>query len=457
MATVWLVGFQDAAVAAELVSAGHSVSALSLEEAIASQPTPPDVALVHPGDSPLEGLARKVSLQLPATSCVMLLPPAAALQAASVLDAGASDVALEPLAPGTASVLVARMTREQRARARLGYLDENAARGAQLDDIVANSPRMKELLDRISRISRRSALGPPLSVLLTGETGTGKGLLARAIHFNSRRREGPFIEVNCAAIPSTLLEAELFGHEKGAFTDARSARVGLLEAAHRGTLFLDEVTYLSPEAQAKLLTALETRKVRRLGGTSERQVDVQVLAASCHEVRKLVSEGRFRSELFHRLAALWLELPSLRERGEDALLLAEKFLERVASSYRLPPKRLSEGARAAIRTHSWPGNVRELYHAIERAVLAEEGEVVEQAHLSLEAASARAAADRSGIQVSIPAEGVALAEVERAFIERALSMAGGNVTRAAALLRVTRDTLRSRIEKLGIQTAELAR
>ncbi|HZH02924.1 MAG TPA: sigma 54-interacting transcriptional regulator, partial [Myxococcaceae bacterium] len=225
-------------------------------------------------------------------------------------------------------------------------------------------------------------------------------------------------------------------------------------AAHGGSLFLDEISYLSPEGQAKLLTALETRRVRRLGGAAERQVDLQIIAASSHDMAGLVERGAFRPELLHRLSALWFTLPPLRERMEDAVILAERFLNRATASYHLPPKRLSEGAKAAIQAYGWPGNVRELLHAIERAVLSEDGEVVEASDLALRpfaVAGASVTVDESGtIKVTLPPQGVALEGVERALLEQALAAAKGNVTRAAQLLRITRDTMRSRLEKFGI-------
>ncbi len=462
MAGVWLIGFDDGPATAlrkELGAAGHTASVASPEALGAPSSTDvPDVALVRPHRASAAGLARVAQAHSPSTAVVLVLPPEQAQEAELAFEAGAADVCLEPLVPGAAAILVGRLVREQRSRARLDYLDSQAGREAQLDQVIGASASMRELLERIGRIARRSALGPPLSLLLTGETGTGKGLLARVLHFASRRRQGPFVEINCAAVPATLLEAELFGHERGAFTDARGARVGLVEAAHNGTLFLDEVTCLPPEGQAKLLTVLETRRVRRLGGSEERTVDIQVIAATCQDVHALVARGEFRPELLHRLTGIWFRLPPLRDREDDAVLLAERLLTKVCRDYHLPPKRLGEGARKAIRAHPWPGNVRELYHAIERAVLLEEGEEVQAADLALGPAPAQLQTDAQGaVRVSLPAGGLALADVERAVIEQALRAERGNVTRAAQLLRVTRDTLRSRIERLGIDASAFDR
>jgi len=458
MAIVWLVGFEDASLTEGLQAAGHTVATMELARLLAEDaPSSADVGLVRAGPQPAT-VARNLRLQAPTVSWVILLPQGAAELAAPVLEAGASDVRVEPLAPEAARVLVTRLQRDQRTRARLEYLDEREGRDAQFQKLIGESPAMRELLDQVTRVARRSALGPPLSTLITGETGTGKGLLARVLHFSGRRRQGPFIELNCGAVPATLIESELFGHERGAFTDAKTSRVGLIEAAHTGSLFLDEISCMPLEGQAKLLTVLETRRVRRLGGTTERPVDLQIIAASSHDIPSLVSQGSFRPELLHRLAGLWFKLPPLRERGGDAILLAERFLERVTQTYRLPPKRLSSAARAAIASHPWPGNVRELYHAIERAVLLEDRIEVEVSDLALQpGAPWSITPEASGaVHVTLPQGGVALADIERAAIECALRMEGGNVTRAAAFLQITRDTLRSRMEKLGLEAKSFA-
>ncbi|MBI3180966.1 MAG: sigma-54-dependent Fis family transcriptional regulator [Myxococcales bacterium] len=449
MATVCMVDIDDPFLEPELQRHGHTVTRGSLEALLkGGGGGSPDVGVVRPTSQPAVPAARQLAVLHPATAWVLLLPASAAGSSGEILDAGASDVAVEPLSPASAVVLVARLVREQRLKVRLSRLEGERAKQAQLEEVIGRSPAMRELLDKLGRLTRRSAQGPALSVMITGETGTGKGLLARVLHFSGRRRDGPFVELNCAAIPSGLLESELFGHERGAFTDARSSRIGLVEAAHGGTLFLDEVTYLPPEGQAKLLTVLETRRVRRLGGTAERQVEVQVVAASSHDLQRLVEEGRFTPELLHRLTALWLKLPPLRERGDDAVLMAERFLGRIAQTYRLPQKQLSEAAREAIRAHPWPGNVRELYHAIERAMLFEDREVVEPSDLAL------AAADGAARAGPFPPEGLAVIDhAERELIERALRVEKGNVTRAAALLKVSRDVLRTRIEKFGLVPA----
>jgi DNA-binding NtrC family response regulator len=466
MATIGLIGSMPESLRLALLEAGHAVESNSLESALDGSRPASDLALVDYGaasatasasererEHPVD-LIRRLSLHSPATAWVLLWPNGDPGVAAQVLSVGAADVWFEWPSPSAAKLAVQRLLRDHRLRTRQEAVDDHVALETQRTEVIGESKAMRELLGRVSRLARRSALGPPISILLTGETGTGKGLLARMLHQSGRRRPGPFIEVNCAALPAALLEDELYGHERGAFTDARAARAGLFEAAEGGSLFLDEVSYLSLEGQAKLLTALETRRVRRIGGSAERPVDVQIIAATSQDLRAQVERGAFRSELFHRLTSVWFHLPPLREREADALKLAEHFLVRVCRDYALTPKRLSDSARAAIAAHHWPGNVRELLHAIERSVLVEEREVVEEFDLALQGSSVPVIAVRKqGISVSLPPEGVALEDVERALIQRSLEVEKGNVTRAAALLRISRDKLRSRMERLQLSSA----
>jgi DNA-binding NtrC family response regulator len=241
---------------------------------------------------------------------------------------------------------------------------------ATLVELLGESPGIVAVREKIARLLERqldSRRLPP--ILIRGETGTGKGLLARAIHRAGPRATGSFVDVNCAAIPETLLEAELFGFERGAFTDARQAKPGLFQAAHRGTLFLDEVGLLPEGLQGKLLTVLEEREVRRLGSTRSEPVDVWILAATSADLEAGTRARRFREDLYHRLAVLTLWLPPLRERGRDILLLAEHFLSRACADYILPPKSLSPEAQAALPPYQWPGNIRELANVMERVAL----------------------------------------------------------------------------------------
>jgi len=281
---------------------------------------------------------------------------------------------------------------------------------------------------------------PP--ILIQGETGTGKGLLARMIHRSGPRPDGPFVDVNCPAIPETLLEAEMFGFERGAFTDARRSKPGLFQAAHRGTIFLDEVGLLPEALQAKLLKVLEDRTVRRLGATRDEPVDVWILTATNEDLRGAIRERRFREDLYHRLAVLTVALPPLRERGRDIVMLAEHFLARVCADYGVAPKHLGDDARAALGAYAWPGNVRELSNVVERVVLQSADDVITAAQLGLADAAPETLARL---------ENVSLDDAMREHLQDVLTQTGWNISRTAALLGISRNTLRARMDKYGLR------
>ncbi len=315
-----------------------------------------------------------------------------------------------------------------------------------LAQFLGESAPIVAVREQAARLVRTSSGRRPPPVLILGETGTGKGLLAAAIHSAGGRASGPFVDVNCAAIPETLLEAELFGYERGAFTDARQAKAGLFQTAGGGTIFLDEVGLLPPALQAKMLKVLEERQVRRLGSTRNEPLDVAIVAATSEDLPVAAQDGRFRADLYHRLAVLTLVLPPLRARGRDVLVLAEEFLARVCEDYGLPPRALTEDAQAALLAHAWPGNVRELANVLERAALLSDETALTAAELGLPAASV-AEAGRSTAAASpedVEAEG------ERRVLLEVLETTGWNFTRAAARLGLPRNTLRYRAERLGL-------
>jgi len=320
-----------------------------------------------------------------------------------------------------------------------------------LTDLIGESPGIAAVRAGIARLLERQhdvRRLPP--VLIEGETGTGKGLLARMIHRAGPRADGPFVDVNCAAIPETLLEAEMFGYERGAFTDARRAKPGLLQAAHRGTIFLDEVGLLPEALQSKLLKALEERSVRRLGSTRDEPVDVWVLTATNEDLRRAIRERRFREDLYHRLAVLTLSLPPLRDRGEDVVRLAEHFLARACADYGVAPKALTAGAFAALRAHPWPGNVRELANLMERiALLSAEREVTAEA-LGLPAVPRPAPVPAAPAAASPAGGASSLEDAVRERVAEALRETGWNISRTAARLGISRNTLRARIAKYGL-------
>ncbi len=284
-------------------------------------------------------------------------------------------------------------------------------------------------------------------VLIQGETGTGKTTIARWLHQRGPRATQPFVEVNCSALPDTLAESELFGHERGAFTDARTARIGLFEAASGGTLFLDELPSLSPAVQSKVLKAIEDNRIRRLGGSREIAVDARVVAATNRNLKELIAAGQFREDLFHRLDLYRIEIPPLRERGGDIVMLAETLLGKLCKKHRLAAKRLSAAGRQRLLACRWPGNVRELEHELERAIVFEGGAELnlEQLPMPIDPAQAATAADWLNPDFQFPPEGFVLDEAVAMLIGRALKQTGHNVSAAARLLGVSRDFLRYRL------------
>ena len=291
------------------------------------------------------------------------------------------------------------------------------------------------------------------TVLLTGESGTGKEVVARFIHRGSARKDGPFVALNCAALPEQLLESELFGHEKGAFTGALNARPGKIEQAAGGVLFLDEVGEMSPAVQAKFLRVLQEREYQRLGGTRTLKADMRVLAATNRNLKAAIAQGGFREDLYYRLAVFDIALPPLRERPEDILMLVDAFLEEIGRTIGRPAAGVSQEVRETLTGYVWPGNVRELRNAIERAVILCEGGLITSEHLPVGIAGApRAAAAPASGAAAPPAAAVSLEAAEREMIVQALARAGNNKSKAARFLGLTRAQLRSRIEKHGLAT-----
>jgi transcriptional regulator with PAS, ATPase and Fis domain len=290
------------------------------------------------------------------------------------------------------------------------------------------------------------------TVLVTGESGTGKEVVARLIHRGSRRARGPFVALNCAALPEQLLESELFGTERGAFTGALTSRAGKIEQAGGGVLFLDEVGEMLPSLQTKLLRVLQEREFQRLGGTKTVKADVRVIAATNRDPREAMARGQLREDLYYRLGVFELALPPLRERTGDILLLAEAFLAECSATVGRPAAGLSEDARDRLVRHSWPGNVRELRNAIERAVILCEGGLVTSDHLPITVASAKPAAATSTAG-SVPSEALTLSVAERELIEKALANARNNKSQAAKLLGVPRGQFYSLLRKHGLTNA----
>jgi DNA-binding NtrC family response regulator len=352
--------------------------------------------------------------------------------AAAAIQNGAADFfAL----PGDFDLLRRRLEREAHrveSRIEAGRFAEGERQSSGFQAILGRSEALRRTLEQAARVAAHR----DLTVLIGGETGTGKELLARALHYSSPRAGEPFVEVNCAAIPGTLLESELFGHERGAFTGAVAAKPGLFEMAHGGTLFLDEVATLPLELQPKLLRALESRSIRRVGGQQSRQVDVRVLAATHTDLGQAVRRGEFREDLYYRLNVVVLVLPPLRDRQEDVELLARTFVDRIAGGYGLPVPPLAPEVRAALRAYRWPGNVRELRNVIERAVVLSDPGTLRLE--SLGSGSADSGPGITGATLPFPAP---LREVVQAAARSMLDQTGGNKSEAARRLGISRPRL----------------
>ena len=350
--------------------------------------------------------------------------------AAAALQSGARDYFALPDDLELLRRCLERLAREAAGRIEAGRFADAERRATGFEAIIGSSAALRQTLDQAARIAPLR----DLTVLIGGETGTGKELLARALHYGSPRAGDPFVEVNCAAIPAALLESELFGHERGAFTGAVTAKPGLFEIAHGGTLFLDEIGALPIELQPKLLRALETRSIRRVGGQQGRQMDVRVVAASHVDLGAAVREGVFREDLYYRLNVVTLVLPPLRERESDVELLALTFVQRIATSYGLPVPELTREARTALQAHRWPGNVRELRNVLERAVVLSPPGRLDLAPLD----ESRGRPGPAGGVLPFPAP---LAEVVRTAAQAMLDLTGGNKSEAARRLGISRPRL----------------
>ena len=412
----------------------------------------PDVVLLDlslPDGSGLDLLA-EIRGAHPRTKVIVLTGHGTVQTAVEAMKAGAWDFVGKPLALVELRRLVGKAVEVP------GVAPEEATHGGGLAEMIGASEPMlalKRQIDRLLAAERGIEHGPPPTVLVRGETGTGKELVARAVHYEGPRRNGPFVELNCSALPAQLLEGELFGHERGAFTDARERRQGLVEAANGGTLFLDEIGDLEAGVQVKLLKLLEDRTVRRLGSVREQRVDVRFITATHQPLEQVVREGRFRADLYYRLSVVTLTVPPLRERGADVLLLAEGFLADCGRRYGRPGLTLTAEAQGALLRHDWPGTVRELRNAMEQAALSADA----HGRVSLPPFGL-APADPLAPPAEAAAEAAAMAaqtlpELERRTIQLALERAGGNVTRAARDLGISRDTLRYRLAKYGFDGA----
>jgi two-component system response regulator AtoC len=409
----------------------------------------PPVALLDidlPDGSGLD-LLNELKEKSPETVAVMITGNVDIANSIAALRGGAHDfigkpIKLEELRVTLRNALETRKLRREVKQARV-----ERSRDFTFDQIIGRSAAMKSAIDLV----RRVAASDVTSILLKGETGTGKDLFARALHYASDRADAPYLAINCAALPATLIESELFGYEKGAFTDAKQRKEGLLEQAHGGTIFLDEIGEMELSLQAKLLRVLEEGAFRRVGGLRDIPVNARIVAASNRDLKKESEEARFRLDLFFRLSVIQIDIPALRDREDDVLLLAQFYIDKANQRRNgVQLKGLTPEVEAIFRNYSWIGNVRELRNVIERASILEDSEYVTTAHLPADMlrdqSVSRAAATKG---IVLPPDGIALETVEAELARQAYERTGGNLTKAARLLDISRDQLRYKLKKSG--------
>jgi two-component system, NtrC family, response regulator AtoC len=383
----------------------------------------------------------------PDTIVVMITGNVDVENSVAALRGGAHDFIGKPVRVDELRVTLRNAFETRKLRKEVKRIRLESAGKFSFDDIIGESESLKKAID----LGRRVAASDVASILLNGETGTGKDLFARAIHYASPRADAPYLAINCAALPATLIESELFGYEKGAFTDAKQKKEGLFEQAHGGTIFLDEIGEMELSLQAKLLRVLEESTFRRVGGLKDIKLDARVIAASNRNLKQESEAGNFRLDLYFRLSVIQLDIPPLRNRGNDVLLLAQYYIDK-ANQKRLGKKLkgLSPQVEQIFRNYAWTGNVRELRNVIERSSILEDGEIVTAAHLPADMLGEQilnAAAHPCGIV--LPAEGVPLETVEFDLAKQAVERTGGNLTRAAKLLHISRDQIRYKLKKAG--------
>jgi two-component system response regulator AtoC len=396
---------------------------------------------------------REIKRENPEAIVIMITGNGKVDSTISALRGGAYDFIGKPINLEELRVTLRNAIETRQLRREVAQVRKERAREFNFSQIVGESPAMKKMLGLAAKVAESEVS----SVLLQGESGTGKDLVAKAIHYGSQRAEGPFVAVNCAALPATLIESELFGYEKGAFTDAKARKEGLFEQAEGGTLLLDEIGELELSLQAKLLRVLEEGAFRRVGGLKDIPLDVRVLAASNRDLKTESEAGRFRLDLYYRLSIIQIDIPPLRERGDDVLLLSQHYIDMIGARLRRNKVNgLSPEVQKVFRNYDWPGNVRELRNVIERALILEDTDKITTEYLpgGLLAPARVAQAVTAGgnaepmTRFVLPQEGISLDEAELSFVKQAIERSGGNQTRAAELLGISRDQLRYRLKKL---------
>ncbi|MEW6747236.1 MAG: sigma-54 dependent transcriptional regulator [Planctomycetota bacterium] len=393
-----------------------------------------------PGISGLEVLER-IKSRNPATQVIIATGYGSIDTAVAAMRQGAYHFVTKPINPSVLLKLIEEIAEKRHLRREVDELRRQLDDRYGFENLIGRSPKMVRVFDIIRQVAPTRA-----TVLISGESGTGKELVARAVHQNSPRKDRPFVAINCAALPSSLVESELFGHEKGAFTGAVARREGLIQSADRGTLFIDEIGELDGALQAKLLRVLENRTFTPVGSTKEQAVDIRILAATNRELEADVKQGRFREDLFYRLCVVRIELPPLRERRDDIPLLAKAFLDEAVRENGLPRKVLAPEVVARLASYSWPGNVRELKNVIESMAVLSRGETIGEADLPVSLPGPAASGDGGLFQV-----GMTMEDLEKNAIAETLHSVSGNRTKAAKILEISLRTLQRKIKEYALQ------
>ncbi len=385
---------------------------------------------------------KKIKELSPGIPVIIMTAYASVSTAVDALKSGAYDYLTKPLDIEELKILVSKALRQRQLEQENVYLRERLGDRFDFSNIIGRSSAMRDLFETVALVAPTEA-----TVLIVGESGTGKELIANAIHQNSPRTDRPFIKVNCAALPETLLESELFGHEKGAFTGALARKQGRFQLAHRGSIFLDEIGEMSPTTQTKILRVLQEREFEPLGSTQTVKVDTRVVTATNKNLKEEIQEGRFREDLYYRLNVVALEVPPLRERREDISLLTDFFLKQYAEKNRRLIKGFTPRAMDLLMRHGWPGNVRELENVVERAVIMARGDVISQTELPDTLRELEAETEKATVDLT---PGRSLKEMEREMILRTLEDTGGNRTRSAEILGISRRTLQLKLKDYGV-------
>ncbi len=393
------------------------------------------VDIKMPAMSGLE-LLERVKSEFPETTVVIITAYGSIESAVRAMKSGASDYLLKPFQPEQLTLVMEKVAQQRQLANQYRYIKGALEQITRFDDIIGRSAPMQRLFTLIPEVAASDA-----AVLLTGETGTGKELVAKAIHAKSRRAHFPFVPINCGAMPESMLESELFGHQKGAFTGAQQARKGFLEVAEGGTLFLDEVGEISAKMQVDLLRVLEDRKVTRLGSRQPVTIDFRLISATSRDLVRQIAEGRFREDFFYRVNVIQIEIPSLRQRKEDIPLLVAHFLEKLGHQTTKRVDRVSETALALLTAYDWPGNVRELENAVERAVVLAKSRTLGHADFAFLQAGPNLRAGRTTLR-----------QMEADYVVEVLQKCEGNVSQAARILGINRVTLHKKINRLGLRS-----